>query len=57
MLLASGYKPANKSGYWLTPHNPHIMWKQQDAIEDIFTSYRWSDRAKLADQIHVKNTP
>ena len=55
VLLASGYIPADKSGYWLTPHNPHIMWKQRDAIIDIFTAFRWSDRAKLAEKSSMPN--
>lgn len=48
VLLASGYRPAEKRGFWVSPHNPHIMWKERDAVLDLFTPYRWSDRAKAA---------
>jgi hypothetical protein len=53
-LLALGYIPSeaqgHKRGFWISPHNPNIMWKPNDAIKDHFTRYRWIDRAKAAEK-------
>lgn len=56
VLLALGYRPhPERKGYWLPSNgNPHICFKQKDAINRAFHKVEWSDRAAMADKIRPK---
>ena len=58
-LLASGYVPSewvgSRPGFWVSPHNPNIMWKAKDAINDHFTRFRWHDRAEAMREQYQAN--
>lgn len=59
-LIACGYIPSEwvqgyKRGFYISPHNPNIMWKAEHAVKDHFTRFRWHDRVLAAEAKYKAN--